>query len=114
MDAEEYRKKLEREILEVIEEKLSNGQMDALRAKAIAKMVLEKLHPPLSLEQIRKIAPSLDDEFKELSRAVLFVLQDNDEETRRLVSEHAQNLIKSGKFDEAAAAIKEVTDSKTN
>ena len=59
MDPEEYRKKLEREILEVIEEKLKNGQMDAERAKAIAQMVLSKLHPPLTLEKIRQIAVCL-------------------------------------------------------
>ena len=109
MEANEYRKKLEREILEVIEEKLKNGSMDAARAKAIAQMVLEKLHPPLSLEQIRQIAPTLDDEFAELSRAILFVLQDNDEETRKVVAQHAEQLIKSGKFDEAKSAIEDIT-----
>lgn len=101
MDPEEYRKKLEREILEVIEEKLKNGSMSADRAQAIAKMVLDKLHPPLSLEQIRTIAPTLDDEFKELTAAILFVLQDKDNEERKIVAEHAEKLIKSGKFDEA-------------
>lgn len=46
MDPEAYRKKLELDILKIIEEKLRNGQMDAERAKSIARMVLDKLHPP--------------------------------------------------------------------
>jgi len=114
MDSEEYRKKLEREILKVIKEKLMKGQMDSERAKAIAHMVLQKLLPPLTLEQIHQIAPSLDDEFRELTAAVLFVLEDHDEEVRKIVSEHAEKLIKSGKFDEAHAIIKDVTQAKQN
>lgn len=106
---EEYRKKLELEILKVIEQKLRNGQMNAQRAKAIARMVLQKLSPPLSIEQIHAIAPTLDDYFKELATAVLFVLQDHDKEVSRVVAEHAQKLIDSGKIDEAYAMIKKTT-----
>lgn len=112
MDSEEYRKKIEIDILKVIEEKLSNGQMDVARAQAIAKMVLEKLHPPLTLEQIYQIAPTLDDEFRELSTAILPVIAQHDDVTRKIVSEHAEKLILSGKFEEAVAAIKNITKAK--
>ena len=60
MDAEEYRKKLEIDILKIMEEKLQKGEMTAERARAIARMVLDALHPPLTIEQIYKIAPTLD------------------------------------------------------
>lgn len=111
-DAEEYRKNLERNILQIIEEKLKNGQMNADRAKAIARMVLDKLHPPLTLEQIHKIAPTLDDEFAELVKAVLPVMQDHDAEVQKVVTEHAEQLIKSGKFDEALSVLKQATETK--
>ncbi len=107
MDPEEYRKQLERNILLIMEEKLQNGEMDADRARAIARMLLDKLHPPLTLEQIYKIAPTLDDHFTELVKAVLPVLQDHEEETKHIVSEHAEKLIKSGKFDEATTILKQ-------
>src|SRR3990167_3999058 len=110
MDPEAYRKKLELDILTIIEEKLRNGQMDAERAKAIARMVLDKLHPPLTLEQIHQIAPTLDDHFAELARAVLPVIQDHEEEVRKIVSEHAEKLIKSGKIDEATIILKQATN----
>lgn len=106
MDKDEYRKNLEHEILEIIEEKLKSGQMDADRARAIARMVLDKLHPPLTLEQIHQIAPTLDDEFKELSMAVLPVLVDHEEETSKIVADHAEKLIKSGKIEEAMQVLK--------
>lgn len=109
MDPEEYRKKIEIDILKIIEEKLSNGQMDAERAQAIAKMVLDKLHPPLSLEQIYEIAPTLDDEFRELSTAVLPVIHEHDDKVKKIVTEHAEQLIKSGKLNEALSVIESVT-----
>ncbi len=107
MDSEEYRKQLERNILLIMEEKLQNGEMDADRAKAIARMLLDKLHPPLSLEQIYEIAPTLDDHFQEIARAILPVMHDREEETKKIVSHHAEKLILSGKFDEALAALKQ-------
>lgn len=107
MDPEEYRKKIELDILAVIEEKLKNGQMDATRAKEIARMVLDKLHPPLTLEQIYAVVPTLDDHFSELTRAVLPVINDHQDTIKEVVSKHAQDLIKSGKFDEAHAILKQ-------
>lgn len=106
MDPEEVRKKLELDILAIIEQKLTNGQMDVERAQDIARMVLDRLHPPLTLEQIFTVAPVLDDEFSELATAVLPVIEMHEEEIKRVVSEHAQNLIKSGKFDEAEELLK--------
>jgi len=107
MDPDEFRKNLELEILRVIEEKLKNGQINAARARAIARMVLDKLHPPLTLEQIHQIAPSLDDEFKELSMAILPILMDHEEETSKIVADHAEKLIKSGKIEEALKILKD-------
>jgi len=111
MDSEEYLEKIERDILQVIEEKLLNGQMDPDRAAAIAKMVLEKLHPPLSLDQIYAIVPSLDDEFQELARAVLPIQREHEEKVREVVATHATMLIKTGKFDEAKSILQEANKS---
>lgn len=112
MDPEEYRKKIELDILAIIEEKLRNGQMDVARAKAIARMTLDKLHPPISLEQIYEIAPQLDDEFIELSKAVLPVVHDHDEKVREIVSKHAEELIRNGKFEEAHSILIKATGKK--
>lgn len=107
MNTEEYRKKLELDILKIIEEKLTKGEMELERAQSIARMVLIKLHPPLTLEQIHQIAPILDDHFIELAQAVLPVTRDHQEEVERIVSEHAVKLIKSGKFNEANSMMQQ-------
>lgn len=109
MDPEEKRKELEFEVLKIIEEKLSTGQMDLPRAKEIARMILDKLHPPLSLEQLYQIAPTLDDHFAELTRAVLPLMQENESQIREVVTKHAEQLLKSGKISEATAVIKQAT-----
>lgn len=112
MDAEEYRKRIELDILSIIEEKLKNGQMDADRARNIARMVLNKLHPPLTLEQIYQIVPTLDDHFLELAQAILPVMRDHDEQIKRIVSQHADKLIKEGKINEAIVLLKDANDGK--
>lgn len=110
MDPEEKRKKLEWDILAIIEEKLKNGEMDAARAKDIARMVLDKLHPPLTLEQIYEIAPTLDDHFKELAKAVLPIMREHEDKVREVVSAHAEKLIKEGKLAEATKIIKDAIE----
>lgn len=107
MDTEEYRKKLELDILKIIEEKLIKGEMETERAQSIAKMVLIKLHPPLTLEQIHQIAPTLEDHFIELAQAVMPVIRDHQEEVEKIVAEHAVKLINSGKFNDASSMMQQ-------
>jgi len=109
MDPEVYRKKIESDILKIIEEKLKNGQMDAVRAKEIARMLLDRLHPPLTLEQIYTIVPTLDDNFNELISVTLPVMQEHDEKVRMIVTSHAEELIKSGRLDESLQILKGAT-----
>lgn len=110
MDSEEKRKQLEQDILDIMEKKLSSGEMDAARARAIAQMLLEKLHPPLSLEQLYEIAPTLDDHFTELSQAVLPLIGEHDNKIREIVSKQAEKLIQQEKLDESYAILKQATN----
>lgn len=107
MDPEEYRKKIERDILSIIEEKLKNGQIDASRAKIIARAVLDKLHPPLTLDQIYGNVSILDNNFKELASALLPVIREHDGQVKKIIALHAEKLIKEGNFDKAERVLKE-------
>jgi hypothetical protein len=106
MDAEEYRLKLEQDIINIIVDRLEKGEMDTDRARSIARLVLDKLHPPLTLEQIYEIAPSLDDTYTELTKAVLPVIKEHDEKIRNLVTAHVSKLIQGGKLEEATSVVK--------
>lgn len=49
MGSEEYRKKIEKEVLAIIEEKLKNQQVNSDRAKKIANYILESFNHILQL-----------------------------------------------------------------
>jgi polyhydroxyalkanoate synthesis regulator phasin len=107
MTGEDQRKELETTILKIIEEKIAKGEMSAERARAIAKLVIEKIHPPITEEQLYEIAPLLDDTFQELSPAILPILKKQDEHKQTTLLQNAQELLKSNKIDEALAALKQ-------
>lgn len=102
MDNEEYRKKIEEEILKIIEEKLKTHQMHAARAREIARYILSILHPHTSLNQIYAVVQNFDDHFSELVPVVLEVTKDYDERIKKAVTDHVSVLLKQGKVNEAS------------
>lgn len=114
MDSEEYRKKIERDILEIIESKLRTGQMNAERAREIARFVLESFRPHMTLDEIYKVAPTLDKHFKELIPVVLQVATDYEQKVKQIVIEHVDNLIKNGKIEESVSLLKNALNKKIN
>ena len=114
MNADDERKSLEWEILKVIREKLEQGEMDSERASQIAKLVLKTIHPGMSLQEIYKIVPTLDDQFTELSIVVLPILKEYEEKIEKKVQEHVRTLIKQGKFSEASTIAEQVIKKDTS
>lgn len=112
MDSEEYRRKIEEDILRLIEKKLIARQIDANRARQIAQLVLNTLHPQMTLNQIYDAVQKLDDNFPELASVVLSVNNDYDEKVKQVANEYAQKLIARGKIDEALSTVKEAIDKK--
>ena len=101
MNTEEYRKKIEEDILKIIEEKLKAGQMNAERAREIARYILNTLHPNMSLDQIYIVVKNFDDHFPELIPAVTPVVNHYEDTVKKIVGEHAGKLIQQGKVAEA-------------
>lgn len=101
MDTEEYRKRIEEEILKIIRERLEAGQMKADRAKEIARYVLEHLKPHMSYDQIYAVVQKFDDHFPELAKAVIPVVNQYEETVKQIVHQQASKLIQQGKATEA-------------
>lgn len=101
MDSEEYRKKIEEEILKIIEEKLKAGQMNADRAREIARYILDTLKPQMTFDQIYSVVQNFDDHFPELVAVVTPVVNHYEDTVKKIVSEHAGKLIQQGKVVEA-------------
>ncbi len=106
MDTEEYRKKIEKEILNIIEERLKAREMNALRAREVASYILSSLHPHMTLDQIHSVAQNFDDHFPELIPVVLQVTNDYDDLVKKTVQEHVATLIKQNKIEEANILLK--------
>lgn len=101
MDTEEYRKKIELKILQIIEDKLKAHQMNAERAREIAKYILASLHPHMDINQIHEIVKRFDKHFPELVPVVLQVSNDYEEIIKKAVTEHVGKLLKQNKITEA-------------
>ncbi len=108
MDTEEYRKKIETDILQIIETRLRSGQMSAERAREIAQYIVDSLHPHMSPNQIYGVVQAFDQHFAELVPVVLKVSKDYDEKIKEVVVKHVDVLIKRGSLDEASTLLKNV------
>jgi len=106
MNTEEYRKKVEKEILDIIEERLKAREMNAARAREIASYILSSLHPHMTLDQIQTAAQNFDEHFSELIPVVLQITSDYDNLVKKTVSEHVATLIKQNKIEEANILLK--------
>jgi hypothetical protein len=80
--------------------------MNAERASNIAKLVLKTLHPGISLEDIYKVIPTLDDQFNELTVAVIPVLKEYEDKVEALVKTKVSEAIKNGNFSQASDLAK--------
>lgn len=103
---EEKRKKFEVEILRIMLERLERGDMSADRARRIAQLVLKLLPEGITLGEFYRVVPKLDDEFSELSKVVLPVLQEYEQKVEMKVKEKVEEMVKRGDFSAAVVASK--------
>jgi HD superfamily phosphohydrolase len=103
-------KKIELEILKIIEDSLKARQMNADRAREIAKYILSSLHPHMTLNQIQDVVQNFDDHFSELVPIVLEVSRDYEEKVKNAVANHVGTLLKQGKIEEANVLLKKAAN----
>ncbi len=106
MDSEEYRKKIEQDILDIIAQKLTTGEMNALRAREIAQFVLDALKPHITLEQIYQTMQNFDKHFPELVKVARSVGNDQKEMMKKIITDHVHKLLQENKLDEAISVLK--------
>ena len=111
-DAEEYRKKIEKEVLEIMEQRLIDGEMNAERARDIAKFILNALYPHMPIDEIYKVVQTFDDHFPELVAVVIPVANEYEEKVRDIVTSHVNKLIQEKKIGEANVLLKKAIDLK--
>lgn len=102
----QLREYVQRAIVDIITNKLESGAMNDERAKQIAKYVLEMLPDDISYQKLMAVIPKLDDEFTELSAAIVPIMADYEKKVKKAVDEQIHKLVVAGKLDDALALTK--------
>jgi hypothetical protein len=97
-------------VVDVITKGLENGTISEDRAKEIASTVLNNLKDDITYEELIRIIPTLDDEFKELGEAVVPIMLEYEEKIRKVVNEKISLLLKNQKFNEALKLAKKALE----
>lgn len=112
MDEDAYKKEIERQVLDIIEQQLQSGQMDANRAREIARFVLEALEPHMDFNEMLKTVQTFDDHFPELAVVVGPVIKEYEDKIRQLVLQRVDILLKEKKIHEANQLLTDALDKK--
>lgn len=100
--AKELLNRLHKSIVDIITKGLENGTITEDRAKQIAKMVLDKLpKEDVTYEELIRIIPKLDDEFQELSAAVVPIILEYEQKMQAIINSRITNLLQQQKYQEA-------------
>lgn len=97
-------------IVEVITKGLDDGTISEDRAKEIANKVLERLKGDITYDELIRIIPTLDDEYQELSSAVVPIMVEYEQKIRKVVDDKISQLLKDQKLDEAMKLAKKAIE----
>jgi hypothetical protein len=106
--AEEFRKFIEVEILNIIKELVEKQEVTQEIVQAIAKQTLEMITPGMSLEELYQNAVKLDDRFTELAPLIVKIMQEYEEKYEKKALAEVSKLIKNGNYDAAQDMVKKV------
>ncbi len=101
MSPDDIREQIEASIVDLIKAKVEAEEMSEERAQQLAQMILEKLKPGMSLEDLYKTLPHLDDTFTEISHIIIPYLRDYEQGVTQKAAVEVQHLIRQGQYKEA-------------
>src|SRR4030042_199017 len=102
MEPDDLRQQIELQIVELIKKQLADGTMTEERAQQISQVVLDTIRPGMSLDELYRAIPRLDDTCQELSPVILPFLRQYEENVNKKAMSEIENLIKQGQYDAAA------------
>ena len=100
------RERVQKSIVEVITKGLEEGTISEERAKEIANYVLKAIPENVDMPKLMEVLPKLDDQFVELTAAIVPVMREYEEKLHMIVNQKITALIKEGKLDEALNVTK--------
>ncbi len=106
MNANDLREDVELKIVTLIKSLLAKGRLTDARAQAIAQQVLEMITPGMSVAQIYRTVPKLDETMPELAPVVTPFAREYEKRIVREAQNQVSTLIRQGQFDAAADLAK--------
>lgn len=104
----EFRAYIEREVLAVLKDKVTKGELASDKIQEIASYALDLLEDPDSIDELYRNAIKLDDVYNELGGVVILLMRKYEEKYNGKAVSKVSDLIKSGNYDEAQDMIKKV------
>lgn len=101
MSPDEIREQVEAEIVDFIKAKVEAEEMTEERAQELAQLVLDTLKPGMSLEEVYRALPHLDNTFSEISYIIVPYLRDYEQGVTQKAAIEVQQLIRGGHYKEA-------------
>ena len=101
MSPDDIREEIEAKVVELIKSKVEAEEMTEERAQEIAQRVLDMLKPGMTLEELYKVLPHLDDNYSEIGHIIVPYLQDYENGVAKVAAKQVGQLIKEGRFKEA-------------
>lgn len=108
MNPDEIREQIEASVVDFIKQKVEAEEMSEERAQLLAQSILDRLKPGMSLEDLYKALPHLDDNFSEISHIVVPYLRDYEEGVTKPATEQVRKLIQTGHYAEARELAEKV------
>ena len=102
MTPDDLRQQIELQVVELIKRKLADGTMTEERSQQISQVVLDTIRPGMTLEELYRAVPKLDDTLPELAPIVLPYLRDYETNVTQRAHAEIQRLMKAGQYDAAA------------
>ncbi len=101
MSPDDLRQQIELQIVELIKAKLEDGTMTEERAQQASQLVLDTLKPGMTLEELYKALPKLDDNVTEFAPVILPFLRQYEMHVVKPIEKNVQELIRVGQYDAA-------------
>jgi hypothetical protein len=108
------RERVQKSIVNIITRGLESGTITEERAKLIANHVLNAIPEDIDLPKLIDIIPKLDDQFAELTSAVVPIMREYEQRIHKTVNDKISDLIQNGKLDEALKVTKTAIELERN
>lgn len=108
MNPDDIREQIEASVVDFIKQKVEAEEMSEERAQQLAQSILDRLKPGMSLEDLYKTLPHLDDNFSEISHIIVPYLRDYEEGVTKPAIDQVRQLIRNGHYHEAEQLAEKV------